>query len=127
MRRRYLGPVILAAALVLPLAACGGDSGSSSGTTVPPDVTVHAMDALKFDSSTYTAKSNNGKVNILYVDDGSATHTLRIDGVDNFRLQVTGKGDHDEGTATLAPGDYTIYCDIPGHREAGMEATLTVT
>jgi len=27
----------------------------------------------------------------------------------------------------LAPGVYTIYCAIPGHREAGMEVTFVVT
>lgn len=29
-------------------------------------------------------------------------------------------------TATVSPGAYTIYCSLPGHRDAGMVATLSV-
>ena len=29
-----------------------------------------------------------------------------------------------EVTVTLPPGTYTIYCSLPGHKDAGMAATL---
>jgi plastocyanin len=29
-------------------------------------------------------------------------------------------------TAELAPGKYVFYCTVPGHRQAGMQGTLTV-
>jgi plastocyanin len=93
-----------AALIALPLAACGGGSSSSSCGSEPTGtaaVTVHALDALKFDQKDYTAKA--GDVTIDYVNDGSQAHTLVVEN----------KG-------------YKIFCDVPGHRSAGMEATLTV-
>ena len=35
-------------------------------------------------------------------------------------------GDSAAATAELDPGEYIYYCSIPGHRESGMEGTLTV-
>jgi uncharacterized cupredoxin-like copper-binding protein len=28
--------------------------------------------------------------------------------------------------ADAAPGTYTFYCSVPGHREQGMEGTITI-
>jgi plastocyanin len=52
-------------------------------------------------------------------------HTLVIDGVDGFELRVDGE-ERDAKLVRLEPGKYTIYCDLPGHRDGGMEATIVV-
>jgi plastocyanin len=107
------------------LGGCGGDD--KGDTAAKPDVVVTAEDALKFDKTSYEATTDaKGEVTIEYKAGGTLTHTLLIKGVDNddFELRVTGSGSTDTGTVKLDPGDYTLYCDIPGHQN--MKATLTV-
>ena len=126
MRRLFvLLPV--AAVVVIALGSCGGDD--DAGDAAPEDrgnggVEVVARD-IEFGESEYDAPA--GEVQLRYVNEGSIAHTLLIDDVDGFKLEVTGNGDEDQGTVELEAGTYTLYCDVPGHREAGMEATLEVS
>jgi plastocyanin len=126
MRSNYLR-VAAAGTLVVLLTACGGGSttASNSSTTPAADVTVQAKDTLKFDKSEYTAKA--GTVSFAYINNGSIVHTLLIDGKDGFKLQVDQSGEVKVGSTDLTAGTYTLYCDIVGHRSAGMEAKLTVS
>jgi plastocyanin len=97
---------------------------TAAGAT--PDVIVKNSDALKFDQKTYTAKA--GAVTIELVNDPAVIlHTLKMDGQKSLSLQVQGKGKTDTATIDLKPGTYTIYCDVPTHRSAGMEAKLIVS
>jgi len=90
----------------------------------PPDITIHAFD-LGFTERRVTAPA--GQIKIAEVDDGQIAHTLLLDGVPDFKLMVSGHGQQAEAPVTLTPGTYTYYCDVPGHRQAGMEGTLLVT
>jgi plastocyanin len=110
-----------AAAAVVLLGACGGDGDDDAGPA-SGDVTVVAKDTLSFDKGDYAAQA--GEVSITYEAGGSMAHTLLIEGVDDFKLQVSSTGDSDTGTVDLEAGEYQIYCDIPGHES--MRATLTV-
>jgi uncharacterized cupredoxin-like copper-binding protein len=125
--RRYA--VALALASCLALAACGGGGGSSSTPTPPanPDLTIHGEE-IKFDQKAYSTHS--GEVKIAYPNDGTQVHTLIVQSPTGDKVgeklrvapgKVTG------GVYQLTPGEYTLYCDITGHREAGMVASLTVS
>ena len=119
----------LTGALALAVSACGGDDDDAATTPAGDggsgggELTVAAED-IAFPEDTYRADS--GTVDVVYENEGSIEHTLLVEGVDDFKLTVESNGDVDEGSVELDADTYTIYCDIPGHREAGMEATLEV-
>lgn len=118
---------VAAAVLSLPLAACGGDDGDTDDGGPAPEgaVTVVAESVSGFDAESYTADA--GEVGFVYDNSDAIPHTLVIEDVDSddFKLSAAPGGD-DQGSVELEAGDYVLYCDVPGHREAGMEAELTV-
>lgn len=110
------------------LVASGCGDGEDTEVTEPSDeLTVGAVD-IDFDADEYQLPA--GSATITLAQDGFLPHSLLIEteaGDDlDFRLFV-GTGDEDDtATVELEPGTYTFYCDIVGHRAAGMEATVVV-
>ncbi|HET9769512.1 MAG TPA: plastocyanin/azurin family copper-binding protein [Acidimicrobiia bacterium] len=88
-----------------------------------PDLTVHAFDIGWKEKE---LKIGPGKVRIEVVNEGSGPHTFLFDGLTGPKLSVASGGAKDVGEYDVTPGSYTYYCDIPGHRQAGMEGTLVV-
>jgi plastocyanin len=89
-------------------------------------IEVDALATLKFQADNFNTQA--GINEIVYVLRGG-THTLLFEEPQfrGFRLFVGGNKTEDRGKVELEPGTYTIYCDVPGHREAGMVATITVS
>jgi plastocyanin len=104
-------------------AAKGAEEGGA--VAGPPDVVIVAFD-LGFRPK--EAQAAAGKIKIQNVNEGATAHTFVFDGVaPGFKLSVPSKGDKDMKAVELEAGTYTFFCDIPGHRQAGMEGKLTVT
>jgi uncharacterized cupredoxin-like copper-binding protein len=74
-----------------------------------------------------SAEAAPGQLTIDSQNEASIPHNIALegDGVDEVGPEVTGGGTS-EIEVDLQPGEYTFYCSVPGHREGGMEGTLTV-
>ena len=135
MTRRALPLVLVLAAFVLALSACGGGSSSSSttpattgggggggGSTV--QISADPSGALKYEQTDVSATA--GSITIDFTNMSSLPHDVTIEGngASGATDQIT-----DSTTSTtvdLDPGTYTFFCSVDGHRAAGMEGTLTV-
>lgn len=97
-----------------------GDDAAAGGSSLE----FVALD-IEFESE--EANATAGELDVSLVNEGEIEHTWLVeDHEDELKLEVQQNGDVDEGTMSLAAGEYTYYCDVPGHRAAGMEGTLTV-
>jgi uncharacterized cupredoxin-like copper-binding protein len=143
------------ATLAVGLAACGGSSSSSSSSTssaaAPAPTSSSSTPAassgsggggggasisesanpsgqLKFTKDSLAAKA--GKVTIHFSNMSSLPHNMTIQqGASGGTVGATPtfSGGTKTLTVTLKPGKYTFFCSVPGHRQAGMQGTLTVT
>ncbi len=80
---------------------------------------------LAFDTDKLEGKA--GKVAIEFDNPAKIEHDVAIeqDGTEIAKSDLVSDGTA-KVSADLEPGEYTFYCTVPGHREAGMEGTLTV-
>jgi plastocyanin len=143
--RRTLALTAVAALSVLGLAACGGGGddnettaagtpantattggggGGGGGSTI--SISTPSGSDLAFDQKNVTAKA--GSDTISFDNKQALQHDVKVE--DSSGQEIGGTDLVSSGTATatvnLQPGTYTFFCSVPGHREAGMEGTLTV-
>jgi uncharacterized cupredoxin-like copper-binding protein len=81
---------------------------------------------LSFDTKQLSAKA--GKVTITLANASPLEHNVTIaKGSTVLGTTPTFTGGSKALTLTLKAGTYTFYCSVPGHRQAGMEGTLSVS
>lgn len=115
----HLAILTVTVVAVLALAACGG-----SPTPAPLAVSLKAED-IKYDTTTMTAKVGQ-PVTVNIQNAGALEHSFVID---QFGVKLEHIQAGQAATITFTPttaGTYEYYCDVPGHKDAGMKGTLTV-
>lgn len=114
-----IGVVVIGTMLVL-------FSTSSEEAASPAGTIEIVADEFEFDATSWSVAEGN--VTFIYESAGKIGHTLTIEGKeDDLLLQVSPSFEVDSESLVLDEGTYILYCDVKGHRELGMEGTLTVT
>ena len=94
-----------------------GTGAASAATAVP---TIH-LSEFKIEPAEVDASVGQ---TLQVMNMGTTAHDLSIEGQNkttgSIAVGTTGSLD----TTGLAAGAYTLFCSIPGHKEAGMKATL---
>jgi plastocyanin len=116
-----------------------GSPKATTGTPAPPSSPAAAPEAvsklklaanpggeLSYNTKQLSAKA--GKVTIEMANMSPVEHNVTIaKGTTVLGATPTFVGGTKTVTVSLKPGTYTFFCSVPGHRQAGMEGTLTVS
>jgi plastocyanin len=104
----------------------GGEAGGGSGGGSTVAIEADPEGGLAYTTTEASAKA--GKITIDFTNSSPVPHDVTIEGSGGETLaqtEVFAEGS-ESTTGNLKPGTYTFYCSVPGHREAGMEGTLSV-
>jgi plastocyanin len=145
---KKLASVLILALVAAAFVACGDDDSTTTTTTSDAGSGAAAEGgekaggqagggaALEFEADpsgelAYTSTSETSKAGEVTVDFKNPQGLSHDVAIEDSKGETVGKtdviGEGETSTkVNLKPGDYTFYCSVPGHREAGMEGTLTV-
>jgi uncharacterized cupredoxin-like copper-binding protein len=105
-------------------ALASGSADTATTTTVFNGTTIDVVLGDYVIQGNLTAPAGNIRIQAL--NQGGMIHNVGIKGGPISGDMLPGKG-FTLDVGSLAPGTYQLYCDIPGHVEHGMTATLVIT
>jgi plastocyanin len=121
----------------VPASSATSSSAAPSGSSSAPApggksqqlaVAAESKGSLMFTKKTLTAKA--GTITFTFTNTSPLAHNLTVQKGTNgpvLGATPTFMGGTKTLTLKLAPGTYTYYCSVPGHRAGGMLGTLTVS
>jgi manganese oxidase len=120
--------LVLAASALITVSGSGGASAPAGaaavgdGPDVPAEVAVE-LSEMEIAPSTIEVAAG-GRLDVVNV--GGAEHDLHVEGTDVATPVIAAGDEASLDLGDLEAGAYTVFCELPGHRGAGMEAELVV-
>jgi len=128
---KYVGPPKGTAPAPTPLAAGAAPAASTPVAKAPAgtvNLAANANGQLMFDANTLSVKAKAGKVTIVFANASPVPHNVAITAAGKtLGSTPTFMGGSKTLVLALKPGTYTYVCTVPGHAQAGMQGTLTVS
>ena len=103
--------------------AAGGTPTTGATTAAAMTVDVVAQDIF-FEPKELTIPANTD-VTVNLPNEGAAPHNFSIDAL-GINVDIA-PGATEQVVINAPAGEYEYYCNVPGHKEAGMVGTLTVS
>ena len=124
--RRVVRLGLTLAGLMLLLAGCAEDTSAEVST----ELVVTGTDGLEFQPADFVVPAGE-EITVRMTAGEAVNHDFTIEGVaageeDLLVLEVDPAETATGNFVIEEPGVFQVFCGVPGHREAGMVAILTV-
>jgi plastocyanin len=118
-------PTTSSAAAAAPTTSSASTTGAAAGAS-SVSLEANKEGQLEYNTKSLTAKA--GKVTVNFTNPAPLAHNVTIESSSGSTVGATPTftGGSKQLAVTLKPGTYKFFCSVPGHRQAGMEGTLTV-
>ena len=125
-------------ALSLPIGCAGrgggeGGNGSGGGEEAPPGAKDSVVKTIRIEETEFRLEpaeitlDKPGTYVLEAVNSGDTVHALEVEGQGiEEKTEEIQPGQNAKLGVELAAGTYELYCPVGGHKEEGMEGTLTV-
>ena len=127
-----LAPVVPNSASPAPVSAApsaaASTAPSAAGPTAPSNATAVIVKDFKIEP--VDIKVQGKAVSLAVTNQGPTIHNVTIRDASGTVIVATRdlkSGESETITATLAPGNYILFCSLPGHESLGTKGTLEVS
>ena len=127
-----LAPVVPNSASPAPASAApsaaASTAPSAAGPTAPSNATAVIVKDFKIEPA--DIKVQGKTVSLAVTNQGPTIHNVTIRDASGTVIVATRdlkSGESETITATLAPGNYILFCSLPGHESLGTKGTLEVS